>query len=223
MLADRSRILLMLASLVFMISASYGEGTIVQTRRGGELHFTNIAGAPDLSPAPTPRSGQTQKAVSRSLEQRRKAIEPVLHKMARRNRLNPALVRAVVEVESGYNVDARSPKGAIGLMQLMPATARQYGVQNPYVAEENLSGGCRYLRALLDRYDDDLNLALAAYNAGPTAVDKHGGIPAYPETREYIRRVRERLESQHEGRNQLALGQPVRMTRGPDGSLQLVN
>lgn len=221
MVGDRSRLLFVFACLVLAVSLTCAEGTIVKSRRGGAVVFTNTASAPNLSPAR--RSGNVQNAASRSLEQRRKAIEPVLHKMARRNRLNPALVRAVVEVESGYNVNARSPKGAIGLMQLMPATARQYGVKNPYVAEENLSGGCRYLRALLDRYDDDVNLALAAYNAGPAAVDKYGGIPAYPETREYIRRVRERLEDQREGRNQIAMGRPVRMTRDADGSLRLVN
>ncbi len=103
--------------------------------------------------------------------------------------LDPKLVRAVIQVESGYNADALSNKGAIGLMQLMPGTARELGVSDPYDPNENVHGGTAYLRQLLTQFEERIELAVAAYNAGPNAVVRYGGIPPYDETIDYVQRV----------------------------------
>ena len=115
----------------------------------------------------------------------------MIQQHAAANQVRPELVKAVIEVESGFNPRARSRKGAMGLMQLMPSTATQLGVRNPYDPWENVRGGVAYLRRLLDRYHDNEELALAAYNAGPQAVDQHGrSIPPYRETRDYVTRIK---------------------------------
>ena len=119
-------------------------------------------------------------------------FEPLVQEHATRAGIRPDLVRAVIQVESGFNPRATSPKGAMGLMQLMPATARQFGVRNAFNPAENVRAGVAYLRQLLDRYDNDERLALAAYNAGPGAVDKYGQtVPPYRETKDYVARISE--------------------------------
>jgi len=124
------------------------------------------------------------------MRQRREKYAPLIEAAALRNRLKPELVHAVVRAESAYRADAVSSKGAVGLMQLMPATASRLGVSDSYDARQNLDGGTRYLRQLLEMFDKDLRLALAAYNAGENAVIRYGKkIPPFPETQDYVKKV----------------------------------
>jgi soluble lytic murein transglycosylase-like protein len=120
----------------------------------------------------------------------RQQFEPLIQEHATRNSLRPDLVRAVIQVESGFNPRARSHKGAMGLMQLMPQTANDLGCSDPYDPEQNIRAGSVYLRRLIDRYEGNEELALAAYNAGSGAVDRYGKqVPPYRETREYVKKV----------------------------------
>ncbi len=119
----------------------------------------------------------------------RAELGAIIDRHARQRKLEPKLVRALIQTESGYNARALSAKGAMGLMQLMPETARELKVSDPYNAEQNVRGGTAYLRRLIDRFGGKLELGLAAYNAGPTAVERYDGIPPFQETRQYVRRV----------------------------------
>jgi soluble lytic murein transglycosylase-like protein len=119
----------------------------------------------------------------------RDGAEQIVREAADRHRVDPALVRAVIETESGWNAGARSRKGAMGLMQLIPTTAERFGVRDAFSPQQNVDAGVRYLKVLLDRYDGNLDLALAAYNAGEGAVDRAHGVPAFRETRDYVQKV----------------------------------
>jgi soluble lytic murein transglycosylase-like protein len=116
-------------------------------------------------------------------------LERIAREAAERHKVDPALVKAVISTESGWNPQAVSRKGAVGLMQLIPETAQRYGGRNPYDPAQNVDAGTAYLRVLLDRYNGDLTKSLAAYNAGEGAVDHSGGVPAYPETQRYVQKV----------------------------------
>jgi soluble lytic murein transglycosylase-like protein len=151
--------------------------------------------------------GESRPAVSID----RDGVERLVREAAARHQVDPALVRAVIETESNWNPSAISRKGALGLMQLVPSTAQRFGVNDAFSPKQNVDAGVRYLKTLLERYNGNLDLALAAYNAGEGAVDRAHGVPAYRETRNYVLKVQEayyrpgsgRLDSAYTRTNQI--------------------
>jgi soluble lytic murein transglycosylase-like protein len=140
----------------------------------------------------SPTGALLPRKASPDLQARKSALDPHIERVAARHAVDPALVRAVIEVESRFHPGAVSPKGAVGAMQLMPDTARRYSVADRRNAAQNIEGGVAYLRDLLARFNGNVPLALAAYNAGENAVDRHGRvIPRYRETMLYVPQVLE--------------------------------
>ena len=144
--------------------------------------------APGAKKDIVPAQSTNSKEESSTRAERRK-IDRCIRKASRNYHLSSRLIQAVIQAESNYQAGAVSPAGAQGLMQLMPGTANELGVTDPFDIEQNIDGGARYLRKMLDMFNGDERLALAAYNAGPGTVLRHGGIPPYRETQEYVERV----------------------------------
>ena len=182
-----------LAALALVLAAAAPAHAQIYTWRDakGTLVLSNRR-PPQNTPTKTYAVPQTEtvRATRQVATERVHAYDDLIQEHSRQNGVRADLVRAVMQVESAFNPMARSVKGALGLMQLMPATIRQYGVRNPFDPGDNVRAGVRYLRELLDRYENDEELALAAYNAGPTAVDKHGqSVPPYRETKQYVAQI----------------------------------
>jgi soluble lytic murein transglycosylase-like protein len=204
-----------------MLSVSARSATAQATRlvdAEGVMHLTNVLADPRYREFPT---GSGSRAGWLHLPERSpRAHAAVIGEIARRYGVSPRLVEAVVRVESGFDRAAVSPRGAGGLMQLMPETAAALGVTDRFDARQNITGGVRHLRYLLDRYRGSVTLALAAYNAGEGVVDTYRGIPPYPETQEYVRRVlgQAGLEAVGEG-----AGRTLYRYQGPDDTLTYSN
>jgi hypothetical protein len=172
-----------------------GDRLIVILRGGGEMTFdralvTNIA--PDEVPYPDNRDETPAVTMATAPAQGsglagKTSFDPIIERASGRHGVDARIVKAVIQVESSFEPRARSPKGAMGLMQLMPRTARQYEARNPYDPTSNIDAGTKYLSKLLQEFD--LPLALAAYNAGEGAVRRFGGIPPYAETRAYVAKI----------------------------------
>ena len=187
---DVARILV--ALLVMALLPAAASAQIYSWRdANGNLVLSNKTqpGSLDVRSYAVPKA-ETVRATRFVAASRGEMYDGLIAEHARINDVRADLVRAVVQVESAFNPYARSPKGAMGLMQLMPATAQEFGVKNPFNPAENVRAGVAYLRRLLDRYQNNEELALAAYNAGPGAVDKHGqNVPPYRETQNYVLHV----------------------------------
>jgi hypothetical protein len=186
-----------------------GETVILTLRGGGEATFDRTlvsrieedevpypepadnALAAD-SVAGVPLDASAGSSLSPSFNASAAQYQPIIERVSKAHGVDPTLVRAVIQVESAYQSRARSPKGAVGLMQVMPATGRQYGITNLWDPASNIEAGITHLRSLLDRFP--LSSALAAYNAGEVAVQRFSGIPPYPETRSYVSRILKLVE-----------------------------
>ncbi len=164
-------------------------GIYTFTDANGVMHFTNVPSTPRYADMKRV-AYMPEPAAPRECPVDPKRFSPLVEKAAREHQIDQALLRAVIAVESGYDPSAVSRKGAVGLMQLMPQTARRYGVRNMYDPAQNIQGGARYLRDLMGKFNNDLPLVLAAYNAGEDAIAQYGNrIPPYRETRSYVPRV----------------------------------
>nr|HDN00466.1 lytic transglycosylase domain-containing protein [Deltaproteobacteria bacterium] len=164
------------------------------TSAGGIYSFVDEHGRWHFSNVPTdPRyyygSAKQFRHISPYVAGNYTEFEKIIFETAIQYDLDPDLIRAIIQIESGWIPDARSPKGAIGLMQLMPETSSNLAVSNPLDPRANIRGGTKYLSWLIERFRGNLLLALAAYNAGPKRVETYKGIPPYPETRRYVRKV----------------------------------
>jgi soluble lytic murein transglycosylase-like protein len=182
----------LIATALYATVAEAGSKIYTYVDADGVKHYTDV---PDnnrykllvLSPQDMTESGQYY---DMSLLARATQYDSIIEKAALSAAVEPNLLRAVIVVESGFNSRAVSKRGAVGLMQLMPATATRFGVSNPYDPKQNVHAGARYLKFLIDRFGQDIGLALAAYNAGEEAVDRNGGrIPPFAETMAYVPRV----------------------------------
>jgi transglycosylase-like protein with SLT domain len=173
-----------------------GESIILALRNGGEVTCDKSLVdkiVPDEVPYPEEQSkpagaNTDQPAIDIASVLEATPYGEIISAVSEANGVNPLLVRALIQVESGYKPRARSRKGAMGLMQLMPSTAKEYKVRNPFDPKTNIEAGIKHLKSLIDRFGS-LDLSLAAYNAGAGAVEKHNGIPPYRETRNYVSRI----------------------------------
>src|SRR6266404_4391561 len=155
----------------------------------------------------------------------RDGAEKLVREAAERHSVDPALIRAVIETESNWNPSAVSRKGAVGLMQLIPTTAQRFGVDDLYSPQQNVDAGVKYLKTLLERYNGNLDLALAAYNAGEGAVDRAHGVPSFRETRDYVQRVQSAYFRPGSGRLDGAFINPraIRKATDPSGRIIFTN
>jgi soluble lytic murein transglycosylase-like protein len=216
-----------------LCAASFAPGTSAQIARtvdssGREL-FINVDPPATVKlavaktrktiylPAESTFMGESRPALSID----RDGVEKLVREAAQRHNVDPALVRAVIETESNWNPSAYSRKGAGGLMQLIPTTAQRYGANDVFNPQQNIDAGVRHLKGLLERYNGNLELALAAYNAGEGAVDRAHGIPAFRETRNYVQKVQDAYFRPGSGRLEGAFSNPRAIHRevDPDGRI----
>lgn len=173
--------------VLFAVGSSFS----VETAYGEIYQYVDATGTISLTNVPSDARYRRVDTLSHRLPSMmsERELAPMISRFSHQHQLHPALIRAVIKAESDFNPGAVSRAGAVGLMQLMPQTAVRMNVRDPYDPEDNIGGGTKYLRHLLDRFQGNLPLALAAYNAGPHVVDRYQTLPPITETRRYVRKV----------------------------------
>ena len=172
--------------------------TLLTNRKKAEYNHLKVVKAtyyPDSNIHSYSNWGASEASVLPSYSRNKNAFDQLIRQAAQQHGVSEGLVKAIMHTESGFNINARSPVGAQGLMQLMPATARRFNVSNAYDPQQNIFGGVKYLSWLLKRFNGDTRLAIAAYNAGEGNVDKYGDVPPFRETRDYVKRVTSRYQN----------------------------
>ncbi|WP_288402807.1 lytic transglycosylase domain-containing protein [uncultured Acinetobacter sp.] len=172
--------------------------TLLTNKKKAEYNHLKVIKAtyyPDSNIHSYSNWGASEASVLPSYSRNKNAFDQMIRQAAQQHGVSEGLIKAVMHTESGFNINARSPVGAQGLMQLMPATARRFNVSNAYDPQQNIFGGARYLSWLLKRFNGNTQLAIAAYNAGEGNIDKYGGIPPFRETQDYVRRVTSRFQN----------------------------
>ena len=199
-----------------LTSASLGQAQVYSWRdASGLLVFSDTPASTKAPSQSAPReTAQTPPQDTSVVRGRLNNVEAIIQREATRYAVRPQLVRSIIQIESAFDPDARSRKGAMGLMQLMPATAADLGITDPFNPAQNIRGGVSYLRQQLDRFGGNEELALAAYNAGPEAVARHGNrVPPYQETLDYIHRIRQSTRlPQHPRSTLITHGQTIYRT-----------
>ncbi|OFE43875.1 lytic transglycosylase domain-containing protein [Acinetobacter towneri] len=184
------------AGQIYMYKDSNGS-TLLTNRKSADRSLTKVKVTyyPDSNIHSYRNWGNSEASVLPSYSRNKNAFDHIIQQAAQQHGVSEGLIKAVMHTESGFNVNARSPVGAQGLMQLMPATARRFNVSNAYDPQENIMAGAKYLAWLLKRFNGNTSLALAGYNAGEGNVDKYGDVPPFRETRDYVKRVTSRYQN----------------------------
>ena len=184
------------AGQIYMYKDSNGS-TLLTNRKSADRSLTKVKVTyyPESNIHSYRNWGNSEASVLPSYSRNKNAFDHIIQQAAQQHGVSEGLIKAVMHTESGFNVNARSPVGAQGLMQLMPATARRFNVSNAYDPQENIMAGAKYLAWLLKRFNGNTSLALAGYNAGEGNVAKYGGVPPFRETQDYVRRVTSRYSN----------------------------
>ena len=200
------------AGQVYMYKDNQGS-TLLTNKKSSDksLQRVKITYYPDSNIHRYSNWGATEASVKPSFNKNKDAFDHIIKQASSTHGVSEGLIKAVMHTESGFNVNARSPVGAQGLMQLMPATARRFNVSNAYDPQQNIMAGAKYLAWLLKRFNGDQSLALAGYNAGEGNVSKYGGIPPFRETQDYVRRVNSRYQNLYSNGVALSAGSSASM------------
>lgn len=206
--------------LFFLFSWSAWADKICIKIIDGQKVYTNLCDGV-VKKIPVKKSNSNQNLISKKIS--REKLEKIVEEKSQIYGVDPGLIKEMIAEESGWNINAVSPKGAMGIMQLMPSTAILMGVKNPFDPAENIDAGIRYMKYLLEKFKGNVSLALAAYNAGPNLVESLGKIPTITETQNYVRKISLRYSGKNSLKSDKKKNPPIKALILPDGTVIYTN